>query len=140
MRKRFVVIDYDPEIIDQLDGLKVNYLYGDATDIELLEEAGLDKTKLLVSTLSDHAANIFLIDLLQKFNPRCVVILHAETIKEAMELYERGAMYVILPHHLGSEHIGAFIRRNGLKKHGFQEYRQKHLDYLQQHYSLGKDA
>ena len=38
LSKKFVVIDYDPEIIDTLERRKIDYLYGDAMDIELLEE------------------------------------------------------------------------------------------------------
>jgi Kef-type K+ transport system membrane component KefB len=135
LHKRFVIIDYDPEIIDSLEHLKLDYLYGDALDIELLEEAGLDKTKLIVSTLTDHAANLFLLSLLEKINPHCIIILHAESVEHALELYERGASYVIMPHHIGSEKISSFIRRNGFKKSGFKEYREKHLAYLKLHYS-----
>jgi Trk K+ transport system NAD-binding subunit len=135
LKKRFVVIDYDPEVIDILESRKVNYLYGDATDIELLEEAGLDKAKLIVSTMSDHETNLFLIRLLDSINPHAVVIAHAETVAEASELYEMGASYVVMPHYIGSEKIGSFIRRNGLKKSEFKKYREKHIAELQAHYS-----
>jgi Kef-type K+ transport system membrane component KefB len=135
LKKRFVVIDYDPEIADALEDRKVNYLYGDATDIELLEEAGLDKAKLIVSTISDHATNTFLIKLLEEINPKAVVILHAESVNEAAELYELGASYVVIPHYIGSEKIGSFIRKNGFKKSEFKKYREKHLAYLQSHFS-----
>jgi Trk K+ transport system NAD-binding subunit len=110
-------------------------LYGDAMDIELLEETGLDKTKLIVSTIGDHTANLFLLTLLEKINPSCIVILHAESVEHALELYEHGASYVIMPHHIGSEKISSFIRRNGFKKSGFRDYREKHLAYLQLHYA-----
>jgi hypothetical protein len=41
---------------------------------------------------------------------------------------------VILPHYLGTEKIGAFIKKSGLKKSEFRQYREKHLAYLQTHY------
>jgi Kef-type K+ transport system membrane component KefB len=135
LKRRFVVIDYDPEIADVLDDRKINYLYGDATDIELLEEAGLDRSKLIVSTISDHPTNTFLVKLLNEINPKAVVILHAESVEEAAELYELGASYVVIPHYIGSEKIGSFIRKNGFKKSEFKKYREKHLAYLQSHYS-----
>jgi Kef-type K+ transport system membrane component KefB len=140
LNKRFVVVDYDPEVIDIMEHQKVDFLYGDAMDIELLEEAGLDKTRLLVSTISDHATNLFLLNLLVKFNRRCIIILHAETVEQAFELYSLGASYVVLPHHIGSEKISSFIRHNGLDKSGFKEYRQKHLAYLQQNYSPASET
>ncbi len=140
LKKRFVVVDYDPEIIDSLEHQKVDFLYGDAMDIELLEEAGLDKSRLVVSTVSEHATNLFLLHLLEKFNPNCLIVLHAETVEQAFELYNLGATYVILPHHIGSEKISAFIRRNGFSKTGFREYREKHLAYLQMHYSPASET
>lgn len=128
-----VVVDYDPEVIDTLEHLKANYVYGDVTDIELLEEIGLEHCKLLVSTITDFEINGFIVKLMESINPRAVVICHADNAVEASELYELGASYVMVPHYIGSEQISAFIRRSGLKKSEFRKYRQKHLEYLQSH-------
>ncbi len=132
--KRFVVIDYNPEVIDTLERNKFPYLYGDATDIELLEEAGLDHIKLAISVISDHQTNVFLVKRLSDTNPSAVVIPYAESIENAAELYELGASYVIMPHYIGSEKIGSFIKRNGFKKSEFKKYREKHLNFLKSHY------
>ncbi len=136
LKKPFIVVDYDPNAIELLEHQKVHCLYGDITDLELLEEIGLDKTRLVVSTISDFKINHFLIELLAKINPHCVAIIHAETIEEATELYELGASYVMLPHYIGSEKIGAFIKRHGFSKRDYKDYREKHLAYLQQLYSF----
>ena len=133
--KPYVLIDYDPEVIDILETHKLPYLYGDATDIELLEEAGIEHAKLIVSTMTDHTINTFLMELANKVNPNAVVILPGESIEEAAELYKLGASYVIMPHFIGSEKIGSFIRRNGLNKSEFKKYRDRHLAYLQTLYS-----
>ena len=135
LSKRFVVIDYDPDIVDHLEHSKIDYLYGDATDVELLEEAGLDKSKLVVSTITDHETNTFLVKWLEKTNPSCVVLTPADSVSEAAELYELGASYVIMPHYIGSEKIGAFIRKSGLDKNEFRKYREKHMAYLQDHFA-----
>lgn len=135
LEKRYVVIDYDPEAIDTLENHKFPYLYGDATDAELLEEAGVRHAKLIVSTISSHEVNVFLMQHIDSINSGAVVILHAEDVHQAAELYGLGASYVIMPHYIGSERIGSFIRKNGLKKSEFKKYREKHLAYLQTHYS-----
>ncbi|MDB5185489.1 MAG: rane protein of unknown function [Candidatus Saccharibacteria bacterium] len=135
LKKRFVVIDYDPEVIDVLEQRKIDYLYGDVTDIELLEEAGIDKAKLIVSTITDHEVNKFLVQLLEKVNSKAVVIVHGDSLNEAAELYELGASYVVIPHYIGSQKIGSFIRKSGLKKSEFKKYREKHLEYLETHYA-----
>lgn len=133
LNKKFLVIDYDPEVIDLLDHQKVDYLYGDATDVELLKEAGIDKSKLVVSTINDHQTNLFIINLLEKINPDAAIVCHADNIKQAADLYEAGASYVMIPHHIGSERLSAFIVRNGVDKEEFRRYRQKHLAFLESH-------
>ncbi len=135
MHKRFLVIDYDPEVIDALDHQKIDYLYGDATDLELLQEAGIDKSKLIVSTINDNPTNLFLVKLIEDLNPDAVFICHADNIKQATDLYEAGASYVMIPHHIGSERMSAFIKRAGVNKHDFEKYRRKHLAYLEAHLS-----
>jgi len=135
LHKKYLVIDYDPDVIDLLDQQKIDYLYGDATDMELLREAGIEKSKLLVSTITDHATNMFIVKLLEQLNPDAAFVSHADNIKQATELYEAGASYVMIPHHIGSERMSAFIVRNGLDKDQFRKYRQKHLSFLESHYS-----
>ncbi len=134
LKKKYVVIDYDPEVIDILERRKLNYLYGDATDAELLEEAGVNKAKLVVSTIPDFDVNIFLLKHLGQANPGAIIILHADDPTEAAKLYEAGATYVILPHYIGSEKVSEFIAKSGLSKSAFTKARAKHLDYLEKHY------
>ncbi|HSX45338.1 MAG TPA: cation:proton antiporter [Candidatus Saccharimonadales bacterium] len=135
LKMPYVLIDYDPDVIDILETHRLPYLYGDANDVELLEEAGIEKAKLIVSTMTDHETNTFIMSLLNKLNPDAVVIVPSESLEEAAELYKLGASYVIMPHFIGSEKIGAFIRRNGLKKSEFKKYRERHLAYLKSLYS-----
>ncbi|MDO8592048.1 MAG: NAD-binding protein, partial [bacterium] len=132
--KKYVVIDYDPEVIDIIERRKINYLYGDATDAELLEEAGVEHAKLVVSTIPDFEINEYLLGWLGDKNPRAVAIMHADDPLEAAKLYEAGASYVILPHYIGSEQVSAFIGNSGLSKEAFKKQRKKHLDYLEKHY------
>lgn len=136
LKKRYVVVDYDPGIIDMLEHKGAEYLYGDVTDPELLEELNLSKSKLIISTITDLATNTLLAEWLEANNPRAVFIATADTSDEAAELYGKGVAYVILPHYIGSEKIGSFIRKNGFNKTEFKKYREKHLAYLQSHYDL----
>lgn len=138
MKRSYVIVDYDPDVIDSLDRQKANYIYGDASDVELLEEVGLDRSKLVVSTLTDHDSNCFIVKLVNSTNPKAVVICHAENSGQAEELYELGASYVMLPHFIGSEHITNFIRKSGLKRSAFKQQRDKQL--LKLHHTLGITA
>lgn len=134
MKKKYVIVDYDPEVIDVIEERKLNYLYGDATDVELLEEAGVEHAKLIVSTIPDHQTNMVILNYLRVKNPHAIVVIHADDPYEAAKLYEAGASYVILPHYIGSEKVSEFISKSGLAKSAFRKQRLRHLDYLEKHY------
>jgi Kef-type K+ transport system membrane component KefB/voltage-gated potassium channel Kch len=134
MKKPYVVIDYDPEVIDTIEKRKVNYLYGDATDVELLEEAGVDQAKLIVSTIPEFDVNKVILNYLKVKNRQAIIIMHGDDPYEAAKLYEAGASYVILPHYIGSEKVSEFISKSGLAKSAFRKQRIRHLGYLEKHY------
>ncbi|HVO86156.1 MAG TPA: cation:proton antiporter [Candidatus Binatia bacterium] len=138
LKMPFVVIDYDPDVIDMLDTRKIHHIYGDATDIELLEEAGVAKAKLIVSTITDFNSDTYLLDFLKRKDSDAVVIMQADHPRQASKLYELGASYVILPHFIGGEKIGAFVRKSGLSKSNFKKFREAHIKQLKRQHHLDK--
>ncbi|MDQ3064649.1 MAG: cation:proton antiporter [bacterium] len=134
MGKRYVVIDYDPTIIDTLERQNIPNIYGDATDLELLEEIGIYQVKLVVSTFTEFEVTKQLVANVERANPNAVIVCHADNQSEALELYELGATYVMIPHYIGSEKVSAFIRAKGLNKQEFEHFRSKHLGYLLSHH------
>jgi Kef-type K+ transport system membrane component KefB len=131
MTKKYTVIDYDPEAIEELDRRQIPYVYGDATDPELLDEIDLTHAKLIILHISDHSSNRSLVEYISQNNNKTVIICHADSAHEAAELYGLGASYVMLPHFLGSEKMSTFIKRNGFQKIEYQKFREKHLTQLQ---------
>lgn len=134
MHQRYLVVDYDPEIIEHLESQGIRHAYGDATDDEFLEEINASKAELIVSTITDIDTNRSLLKYFRRHNPHASFICHANSYDEAAELYGHGASYVMLPHFLGSERISGFIKRNGFAHDVFDNYRRKHL------LTLGKTA
>lgn len=130
LKKRYIVVDYSPETIEGLERNNIPHIYGDAQDVELLEEIGVDRCKILVSTITEFNTSQFLVRQLTKTNPNAICIVHADNINQVEQLYEDGASYVITPHFIGSEQIGSFIRKSGLDKEQFQRMRDKHLEKL----------
>lgn len=127
MRHRFVVVDYDPEVIEELERKHIEFLYGDATDPELLADIDFEKAKLVVNTIADHYVNIALVRYVHRHNPDAIMICYSNDHNEAAELYRLGASYVMLPHFIGSEQLSSFIHTHGLNKQSFEIYRNKHL-------------
>lgn len=134
MRQRYLVVDYDPDIIEHLEEQGIRHAYGDATDEEFLEEINAGKAQLAVSMMTELADNKALLSYINRFEPRTTFICHANSYDEAAELYRHGASYVILPHFLGSERISSYIKQHGFNPKSFDAYREKHLT------TIGKKA
>lgn len=132
--KKYVVVDYDPNVIDTLEHQQIPYIYGDATDIELLHELNIDSAKLIISTFTDYEVTSQLVRQVHHINPSAVLICHANDKEEAVKLYDLGSTYVMIPHYIGSERISQFIKKSGLKKSEFNHFREKHLTYLHNHF------
>ncbi len=127
LKKKFVVVDYDPDVIEDLHRANVNYLYGDATDPELLAEIHMDSVHMIVNTIGDHDINTSLVKYVRKRNSEAVIVCYSSNYNEAAELYGLGVSYVMLPHFIGSERLNSFIATHGISKKSFEGYREKHM-------------
>lgn len=130
MKKRYIVIDYDPDVIEILERGHIVHLYGDATDTELLAEINIHKSELIISTISSAVTNKILASHITGTNPEAVFICHTDSLDDAEMLYEAGASYVIMPHHIGNEHLNQFIKHNGASTQAFTKYRKQQLSDL----------
>ena len=127
MKMHYLVVDYDPEIIDHLESQGIHHAYGDATDEEFLEEIAPGEAKLVVSTITDTTTNKILLRYLRRHGNKASFICHANNYNEAADLYALGASYVSIPHSIGSERVSSFIKRNGMSHSALKNYREKHL-------------
>jgi Kef-type K+ transport system membrane component KefB len=134
MKQRYLVVDYDPEIIEHLESQGIRHAYGDATDNEFLEEINAGHAKFVASTILERNVNLLLLGYLHRYSSDVVFICHARTYEDALELYEHGAAYVILPRFLGAEYITSHIKRYGMDKAAFEHFRERHI------ISIGKAA
>lgn len=127
MRKKYIIVDYNPTVIESLERQHLPFIYGDATDVELLHEIGIKQSRLIVSTITDFSTNEQLVRYVHRVSPKTVIVCHADNYDEATALYRHGATYVMLPHYIGSERISSFIKKHGTNHKAFTDYRQKHL-------------
>lgn len=130
LEKNYVVIDYNPQVIQELNKSDVPFKYGDVEDLEFLQELQLDKIKMFVSTVPNFRVNSLLVKKIREVNQKAIVIVRAREIPEAKMLYEFGATYVVMPYYLGAKYASAMIKRIGLNLKGFEEEREKHLAHV----------
>lgn len=112
MKEKFIVVDFDPQIVEELKAHRMRVLYGDVSDVEIQERAGLARARVVISTIPDMRDSLTLIEYMKKMNPNGKVIVTAETEWEGGELYHAGADYVLLPHFIGGEQLANLIEKD----------------------------
>jgi Trk K+ transport system NAD-binding subunit len=98
--------------------------------MELLEEIGIHRSELVISTLTDEGTNLLLAGYITEQNDQAVFICPASTLDEAEKLYAAGAAYVLMPHYIGTEHLTNFLNKNGNNRHAFSTHRKQQLEML----------
>ena len=95
------VIDFNPEVKDELDRRGITNSYGDVSHVATLEHAHVDEGRVLVCTLPDSilkgTTNLKLLRQLKALVPGARVIMTAERLPAAVELYREGAAFVYVP-------------------------------------------
>lgn len=130
LKKKFLVVDYDPEIIQHLAQKGIPCIYEDVEDGETFEKINLKKLKLVVSSIKNPDINISLIRQIRDANSKCIVIVVSERIDDAIACYEAGANYVVIPNELGGHHITTLIEQHGLDVKKFMPIQIRHLEQL----------
>lgn len=126
----YVVIDLNPALIKEMLTNDVPFKYGDAEDVEFLQELNLKTIKMCVSTIPSFKANALLVRKIREVNPEAIIIVRSSEMDHAKELYALGATYVVMPHYLGAKYASQMISRYGLDRKGFEEERERHLEHV----------
>ncbi|MBU0471795.1 MAG: cation:proton antiporter [Nanoarchaeota archaeon] len=109
MNKDFLIVDFNPDIVKRLIKTKQPCIYGDAGDIEILEKLKLNQVEMVISTIPDANAAELLIKKIRNVNKHAIIIVTSMDLDDALELYDQGADYVIIPHLLGGNHMSIML-------------------------------
>ena len=100
----FLVIDSDRERLDELNaefGDELLFVCGDATDDHVLDLAGVERARGVISALNDDKANLFVTISARALNPTARIV--AKSIEPSTErkLRRAGADAVVAPNYIG---------------------------------------
>ncbi|MBI2596475.1 cation:proton antiporter [Candidatus Daviesbacteria bacterium] len=93
----FLVMDFNPHIVEQLREEEMNVVYGDIGDPDVLESLQLNGAKLIISTAIDMEDNEMLLEECRKRKVRGKIVVRALDHEHAAALKTLGADYIILP-------------------------------------------
>lgn len=100
-----VVIDRNPDRIAQVP---YPYVQGDATDDTVLDQAGIDRARVLVAALDTDAGNLFVTLSSRTMRPDLTIIARARTDSSESKLLRAGADRVVNPQRIGGQRMAAF--------------------------------
>ena len=130
MKIKFSVIDYNPGVIAALTKKGISCVYGDASNKNLLCDAGIGNAKLVISTIPEEHTNTMIQEFLDEINSKAAFIATAEQPREALRLYGVGVDYVIIPHHLGGDYASFMIQNLRTNKKRYKEIGKQHKNNL----------
>ena len=123
-KEKVLIVDFDPEVVRQLQEEGYRVVYADAADTDAYDQLNLSKAKMIVSTIEDIKDNLLMLGEIKRRRLRVSVVVDAETPEEGKELYAAGATYVIFPHFVGGLHLGDLVKKGVSQKDDFESYRK----------------
>ncbi len=124
----FVVIEKDPDRVEEITEHGYAFVAGDATQDEILERARIHKAKGMVATLSSEAENVFATLSARELNPDIFIVARAVEEGTEAKLYRAGANRVVKPYEIGGTRIAQVLLRPGVVDFIDLVARQKEID------------
>jgi Kef-type K+ transport system membrane component KefB/Trk K+ transport system NAD-binding subunit len=137
MKKKMLVVDFNPETIKNLIRKKIPCLYGDVSEVETLDRLDLKNSEMIISTISNTEVNLLIIKKARDLGTKAKLYMTAAEIEDALRLYDAGADYVILPHFLGGEHASALIHDFDKDINQMIKTKMTHIKELKHRHALG---
>jgi voltage-gated potassium channel len=108
-----VALDTDERALAEVaaEGDRVLTLRGDATEDEVLEQAGLSRAKGIVVTLDDDRTNMFVVVTARQASPTIRIVAKAVSASAVSKLRKAGANAVVSPNSIGGMRLASEMIR-----------------------------
>ncbi len=103
----FVIIEQDPETAAECVEEGHLVVLGEASDDDVLEEAGIRRAKGLVAAVDSDADNVFVVLSARKLNPKLHIVARANSDESAAKLEIAGADRTLSPYAVGGRRLAS---------------------------------
>jgi voltage-gated potassium channel len=110
-KQPFVVVDNNSESLAEAQNRGYLVLLGDATEEAVLQSAGVERARTVVTALPGDAANVFITLTSRNLNRDLQIIARGEYQTTEKKLLQAGADRVVLPAAIGALRMAAMITR-----------------------------
>lgn len=132
------VLDFNPEVLTNLKARGVPATYVDISHFDALEEVGVEKASCVVCAVPDDflrgTTNLRLLEFLKSRNRNLPVVVQANSVSHALELYRAGADYVLIPPVLSAQNLLTVIDK--MKLGELPELRESELEALNKRWDV----
>jgi hypothetical protein len=130
---RLQVVDFNPDVNEQLRRRGISVAYGDISQRDVLLHAGIAEADLIICSLPDivlkGASNMKLLRHLRALNAKGRIVMNAERLTDIPALYAAGANYVTAPRLLEAADLLDLIM--AVERGELESKRRKQAELLQ---------
>lgn len=105
----FVLIEMNPKHIQEARKNKINVIYGDAANREIMLRAGVMRASAVVVSFGDSLGLSQIIKLVEKLNPDVTLAVRTRYARDAVKFYELGCDVVVMEEWEASEELNRLI-------------------------------
>jgi len=105
----YVVVEQNLEVIKSPGNQNIRFVEGDATLDNVLEQAGINSARALITTLPLDADNLFVVLTARSLNPKLNIISRATNDSAQKKLLIAGVDSVVMPEKVGGEHMASLV-------------------------------
>ncbi len=113
---KFLVIDFNPKVFDEMKALGRHVVFGDVNDAEVVELAQVSSSKMVVLTTSNLTDNLTFLECIRHLPNKPVTIFTSTSKNDAVMLYKKGASYVIVPDIVAGDYIKHIFKTFGINE------------------------
>ena len=107
----FVLIDRNPDVLQDFSIPHGIAVVGDATADEVLKQAGVERARALVSAAASDADNLYITMSARFLSEKLVIVARAESDGAERKLVRAGASRVIAPYSIGGHRVAQAVLR-----------------------------
>lgn len=110
----FLVIDENLDVVMANQQQEIKFLEGDATNDDVLIQAGIENASVLISALPLDADNLYVSLSARALNKEITIISRGSDESAEKKLHMAGADHVILPEKVGGAHMAKLVARRDI--------------------------
>lgn len=103
----YVVVEMNPQPFDEVQRDRRPHVHGDAASDEILQQAGIERARALVSAVDSDERNVYIVLTARSINPRLFIVARSSYPDSMPKLHRAGADRVVSPYTLSGRRMAA---------------------------------